>query len=399
MNFLTINNHSIHYQHLTGAGERTFVFINSLGTDFRIWDEVVARLQPHGAILRFDKPGHGLSETPKTALTISDYGAIVVGLLDQLHIDRCVLVGLSIGGVIGQHLALTHPDRIEKLVLSNTAPKIGTADGWNDRMQTVRTSGMAAVSDGVLERWFPPVFRNANQARVAGYRAMIEQTDPVGYNRACEAIRDEDMTDQIQEITLPTLVIGGTDDLATPPELVQAMADKIAGATCHMIAGVGHIPCVQTPEIVAQFILDFTSDDKPSGVVASTDHSRENLYETGMKTRRSVLGDAHVDRSEANKTDLDVDFQRYITENAWGMVWSRPGLTKRERSMLTIGLMAALGFKEELAMHIRATPNTGTSPNDVKEVLLQTAVYAGAPAALSALKIAKEVLNELGTPV
>lgn len=118
------------------------------------------------------------------------------------------------------------------------------------------------------------------------------------------------------------------------------------------------------------------------------------LYKKGMKTRRSVLGDPHVDKAEANKTDLDADFQEYITRNAWGDVWSRPGLTKRERSLIVIALMAALGHDEELAMHIRATKNTGASKDDVKEVLLQTAVYAGVPAANRAFKIAKQVYAE-----
>ena len=114
----------------------------------------------------------------------------------------------------------------------------------------------------------------------------------------------------------------------------------------------------------------------------------------GMKTRRSVLGDQHVDNAEAGKTDFDRDFQAYITTNAWASVWSRPGLTKRERSLLTIGILTALGYEEELAMHIRATKNTGAGVDDVKEVLLHTAVYAGIPAANRAFKIAKQVLGE-----
>ncbi len=120
-------------------------------------------------------------------------------------------------------------------------------------------------------------------------------------------------------------------------------------------------------------------------------------YELGMKTRRAVLGDAHVDRAEANKTDFDVDFQRFITETAWGSVWSRPGLDHKTRHLLTIGLLAALGKEHELAMHIRATQNTGVTSDDVKEVLLQVAVYAGVPTANSAFAVAKKVYAELET--
>lgn len=397
MNFATINGHTIHYQHLKTGTERTFVFVNSLGTDFRIWDGVVELLKPHGSILRFDKPGHGLSEIVDKPLTISDYVADVVSLLDTLHIQKCVFVGLSIGGIIGQRFALMHPDRLEKLVLSNTAPQIGTADGWNTRIEMVNQQGMAAIKEGVLERWFPAPFQRAHPNQLAGYRRMIEQTSSVGYTRACAAIRDEDLTDQISAIQVPTLCIGGTDDLATPPDLVQAMASAIPNARYELIDGAGHIPCAQMPETVANLILDFVTGagDATPVVDVPTDHSREsNLYETGMKTRRAVLGDAHVDRAEANKTDFDADFQRYITENAWGSIWSRPGLTKRERSLITIALLATLGHEEELKMHIRATRNTGASPDDVKETLLHTAIYAGVPVTNGALKIAKEVFAE-----
>ena len=120
------------------------------------------------------------------------------------------------------------------------------------------------------------------------------------------------------------------------------------------------------------------------------------LYNKGMQTRRSVLGDEHVDKAEANKTDLDKDFQEYITKNAWGDIWSRPGLTKRERSLITIALLTALKFEDELAMHIKATKNTGATEEDIKEVLLHTAVYAGVPAANSAFKIAKKFFQDKG---
>lgn len=121
----------------------------------------------------------------------------------------------------------------------------------------------------------------------------------------------------------------------------------------------------------------------------------ESKFEQGMKIRREVLGDAHVDRAEANKTDFDADFQQFITETAWGSVWSRPGLERKTRHLLTLAMLAALGKENELAMHLRATPNTGVTPAEVKELLLQVAVYAGIPAANSAMAIAKKVYAEL----
>jgi 4-carboxymuconolactone decarboxylase len=122
----------------------------------------------------------------------------------------------------------------------------------------------------------------------------------------------------------------------------------------------------------------------------------DDRFTAGMHVRRSVLGDAHVDRAEAAKTDFDADFQRFVTEGAWGSVWSRPGLDKRTRSLLVVALLAALGHEEELAMHVRATRNTGATPEDVKEALLMVAVYAGVPAANTAIRIAKAVYADRG---
>ncbi len=121
----------------------------------------------------------------------------------------------------------------------------------------------------------------------------------------------------------------------------------------------------------------------------------DGRYETGMAVRRSVLGDAHVDRANARATPFDADFQRFIAEGAWGSVWSRPGLSRRERSLVTIALLAALGHEEEVAMHVRATRNTGASPDDIKEALLHVAVYAGVPAANRAFAVAKKALAEI----
>ncbi|MFW6070161.1 MAG: 4-carboxymuconolactone decarboxylase [bacterium] len=118
----------------------------------------------------------------------------------------------------------------------------------------------------------------------------------------------------------------------------------------------------------------------------------DRRFEEGMKVRRAVLGDAHVDRAEANKTTFDADFQRFITETAWGSVWTRPGLERKTRHLLTIAMLASLGKEAELAMHLRATRNTGVTADEVKEVLLQVAIYAGVPAANSAFAVAREVL-------
>ena len=383
MTFTTINGSAVHYEYLKGNRETTFLFINSLGTDFRIWDGVVGVLQKYGSCLRFDKPGHGLSELPSGDCGIADYALCVINLMDELHIQKAVVVGLSIGGVIGQYLAIHYADRVEKLVLSNTGPKIGTADSWNVRIEKVRGEGIGSIADALMGVWFSKHFHQVRQQELSAYKTMLSQSPLLGYIAACEALRENDLRDAIVGIGVPTLCFAGSEDGSTPPALVKAMADAIPHAKYVLIEGVGHIPCVEQPEVVAKHIIEFAI------------HPSHSLYTRGMATRRAVLGDAHVDRAEANKTDLDKDFQRYITESAWGAVWSRPHLTRRERSMLTIAILAALGHEEEVAMHIKATKNTGATIEDIKEVLLHLGVYAGVPSSNMAYKIAKKVYSEM----
>jgi 3-oxoadipate enol-lactonase / 4-carboxymuconolactone decarboxylase len=322
-----------------------------------------------------------LSSLSNAHLSIGDYAADVLGLMDALNIKKAVVVGLSIGGIIGQYLAVHHATRLEKLVLSNTAPKIGNNDGWNTRINHVKTNGIGSITEGVMKIWFSDTFHQNRGNELAGYANMLKNTPVDGYTTACAAIRDNDLTHDITKIDIPTLCFSGSKDGSTPPDLVKAMADKIPNSAYILIEGVGHIPCVEAPLIVSKHIFDF--------VFGNAKNDALSLYEQGMKTRRFVLGNAHVDRAEANKSDFDRDFQEYITNSAWGAIWSRPTLTKRERSMITIAVLATLGHDEEVAMHIRATKNTGATKEDIKEVLLHIGVYAGVPVSNIAYKIAK----------
>jgi 3-oxoadipate enol-lactonase len=281
MTFANINGNTIHYEYLSspsvGQGA-TFVFINSLGTDFRIWDGVVNTLKGYGNVLRYDKAGHGLSsdlrfgdlrttiEPQETNLKsyivnhkskIANYADDVISLMDKLNIQKAVIVGLSIGGIIGQYLAVHHAERIEKLILSNTAPKVGSEESWNTRINIVQNKGITAIGDTVMKVWFSENFRQNRLEELAGCKAMLVNTNPQGYVQACEALKINDLTDQIHKINVPTLCIAGTEDGSTPPAQVKAMADQIPNAQYILIEGVGHIPCIEVPELIAKHILDF----------------------------------------------------------------------------------------------------------------------------------------------
>lgn len=247
--FLQIGDISLHYALRNGdAGGVPVVFLNSLGTDFRIW-EGVADLLPDHPTLMLDKRGHGLSDMGPISIDI--LARDVAGLMDHLGLTHAVICGVSVGGLIAQALVALRPDLVAGLVLSNTGARIGDTDTWNARIAAVTEGGILPMAAAILERWFSAAFRETRAAELAGYRNMLTRTTAQGYAGTCAAIRDTDLGGSTRRITVPTVCIGGSEDLATPPALVTALCDMIAGATLCMIDGVGHLPCIETPRTVA----------------------------------------------------------------------------------------------------------------------------------------------------
>lgn len=241
------------------------VFINSLGTDWRIWDEVVPHFEAHFRIVRYDKRGHGLSDCPPAPYSIRDHAQDLVGLLDALALATAVLIGISVGGMIAQDVAAAWPDRVQKLVLCDTAAKIGTAEMWNTRISTLRTEGMEALADAILSRWFASGFQNQNPAAYQGYRHMLTRSPMTGYTGTCEAIRDAALTAATRTIQTPTLVLCGAEDSATPPELVRGLAALLPNARYAEIPQAGHLPCVEQPGATAVHIQAFLQGENQDG--------------------------------------------------------------------------------------------------------------------------------------
>ena len=257
MAFARVNGIVLHHDVRGNADAPALVFSNSLGTDFRIWDEVAARLAGDFRIVLYDKRGHGLSEAPPAPYAIDDHVGDLAALLDHLGIARAAVVGLSVGGLIAQGLAAARPDLVAALVLIGTAPKLGTAETWNARIETVAAKGIAALADDILPRWFTAAFRSPDNPAFAGYRAMLTRSPAEGYAGTCAALRDADLTASTRALRLPALCLVGDQDGSTPPDLVRATAALIAGAELEVIAGAGHIPCVEQPAATAALIGDF----------------------------------------------------------------------------------------------------------------------------------------------
>jgi 3-oxoadipate enol-lactonase len=231
------------------------VFSNSLGTDLRLWDPVI-RLLPAGLkLIRYDMRGHGLSSTPPAPYQMGSLVRDVERLLDGLEIREAVFVGLSIGGMIAQGLAVKRLDIVRALVLSNTGAKIGTPEMWEDRIAAVKAGGIEALEDSIMERWFSRAFRKKPDLTL--WRNMLVRQPLDGYVGCSAAISGTDFYTPTSGLRLPTLGIAGDEDGSTPPDLVRETVDLIPGSQFHLIRKAGHLPCVEQPVEYARVLTGF----------------------------------------------------------------------------------------------------------------------------------------------
>ena len=250
--FLRVNGRLHHCRYRPGKDGRAVVFANSLGTDLRIWDQVIEGLPPDVPVLTYDKSGHGLSETG--ALTIEDLASDLASLMDALGFRDAMICGVSVGGMIAQALAAARPDLVAGLVICNTSHRIGTTDSWGERIATLNEIGLEAMADGILERWFAKAFGAKQPDLVSGYGMMLTRTPKDGYLATCAAIRDANLTRTTSRLTCPTLCVAGSEDQATPPEIVKTMSDLIQGADYLCLEDVGHLPCIEVPDQLAAIL-------------------------------------------------------------------------------------------------------------------------------------------------
>ncbi len=254
MAFTRVNNVVLHHQVLGNLEGPALVFINSLGSDLRIWQEVVPAFLNRYRVVLYDKRGHGLSDAPPAPYMMDDLTDDLLALLDHLRIESAALVGLSVGGMIAQRLAVRAPHRVRALTLCCTAAKIGTAETWAERISAVEQNGIESVVENVLQRWFTPAFRETRPDECVGWRNMLVRTPAHGYAGTCAAIRDADLTADAGRITVPTLCVACDQDGSTPADVVRHTANLIQGARFALIEEAGHIPCVEKPAILARLI-------------------------------------------------------------------------------------------------------------------------------------------------
>ena len=385
MPFANVNNTRIFYRLEGRAGLPVLVLSHSLGCDHAMWAPQVPDLLQHFQVLRFDTRGHGASSVPAGDYTLEELARDLAALADSLHIHKFALCGLSMGGAIGQWLALHASERLTALVLANTSAKFAPPDTWEARRRSVREGGMQALVDAVMSRFFSPEMLAQGDPYAQSVRDVFLGTDPAGYVGCCAALRDVDHTGLLAKIRVPTLVIGGDGDPSTPwTGHGEILAREISGAKAMQLQA-AHLSNLGQPRAFTYALLEFLLSAGGSS----------GPFEKGLRTRRDVLGAEHVARAMAGAGDLTADFQSFITQYAWGAVWSRPGLDYRTRRLLVLAILCSMGRWEEFRLHVRAALQHGLEPCDLRETLLQAAIYAGVPAANTGFQIAREEMERV----
>ena len=382
------------YWRQDGAADKpALVLLTSIGTDLSLYDPVVPLLTPDFRVIRMDTRGHGASDAPAGDYTLDLLADDVLAVMDAAGAAKASLCGTSLGGMIAMALATKAPERVEALILACTSPAMDPST-WNQRLALIRAEGMGAIVEAVMGRFFSDAFRAQHPEVVETVRAGMRAQSVDGYAGCGAAIRDMALLERLPAIAAPTLVVTGAKDLATPYE---GHGERIVAAVAnarHVEIGGAHLPSLEAPTALAGAVRDFVREVR-RGTAAR--EAKDTLFEAGLETRRKVLGDAWVDKSLAKRTAFTADYQAMITRYAWNEIWGRPGLDHRTRRLLVLAICASLARWEEFRLHVRAgLEQGGFTQDELKEVLMQTAIYAGVPAANTAFTEAAEVIAELG---
>jgi len=261
MKFVTVSGITLHYA-LDGVKAGVpLVFLKSLGIDLRIWENLIPHFADQYALIRHDKRGHGLSDCPPGPYTIRDHANDLAGLLEHLQVKQAIVVGISVGGMIALDYVLEHDQTVRALILCDTAAKIGTPEFWHQRITGIQENGLDGMAETILGRWFAPAFSARHPAEYQGYYNMLTRTPVAGYIATCQAIADAGLSDLVGTIKAKTLVLCGSEDLATPPELGRELADTLPDARFELIEKAAHHPCVEQPEAMAVKIDRFLQEN------------------------------------------------------------------------------------------------------------------------------------------
>jgi 3-oxoadipate enol-lactonase/4-carboxymuconolactone decarboxylase len=369
----------------------------SLGTAVgTLWGSAAAELAGRFHVVGFDLPGHGASQ-PAAGFDVPGLAAGVLRAVDDLLGAQgragatFHYAGDSVGGAVGLQLLLDVPDRVTSATLLCTGARLGEPAAWHERARSVRQGGTEVMLASTPGRWFGPGFADRDPAVAQALLDDLSKADADSYATVCEALAAFDVRDRLHEIATPVLAVAGDADVPTPTARLRHVADGVRDGRLVVLEGVAHVAPAERPDLVAALI----TEQAERAATPAPGPTTSQVRAAGMRVRREVLGDEHVDRASANATDFTAEFQDLITQYAWGGIWTRPGLDRRSRSLITLTALVARGHHEELAMHVRAARTNGLTDDEIKELLLQTAIYCGVPDANTAFRIAQRVLADL----
>ncbi|MCB8881530.1 3-oxoadipate enol-lactonase [Acidisoma cellulosilytica] len=365
------------------------VLLNSIGTDMSLWEPTLALLRPHFRLLRIDMRGHGASDAPGGDYRLAQLADDVAAVMSDAGIARAAIAGVSLGGMVAMEIALAHPERVSALVLICTSARMDRA-AWQSRIDTLRQDGTGAIATMAVSRFLTPRFADRHPEIAESLRQSITAQSDDGYAGCAAAIRDMALIERIVSIAVPVLVVTGNSDIATP---LTGHGDVLLACiprSHHIALESAHLPPIEAPGALAASMRRFLAP-RPDH-----DAAADALFDAGLANRRRILGNAWVDKSLAARTPFNADFQAMITRIAWHEIWGRPGLEDRTRRLLVLAFTASLGRWEEFELHVRAgLSQGGFTQDELKELLMQAAIYAGVPVANTGFAKAGRIIAEL----
>jgi 3-oxoadipate enol-lactonase/4-carboxymuconolactone decarboxylase len=391
----------------------------SLGTSAEaLWSACAAELTGQFHVVGWDLPGHGRSQPARASFSVDDLAEAVWRIARRVLADRgdpdgtLHVAGDSLGGAVTLAMLLARPAwRFRRATLLSTGARIGTPSAWSERAAQVRAHGTVSLLDATPARWFGPGFADRSPQVAGRLLAALAEADDASYAWACEALAAFDERPLLAHVDVPVTAVAGAHDVVTPAADLEAVAGGVRQGRLEVL-DVGHLAPAEAPGALAGLLAaaepagtpgepplaELTLAEPILGERAPGELTLGELGEAGLAVRRAVLGDAHVDRSLTAATDVTSDFQQFIARYAWGAIWTRPGLDRRQRSLITLTALVALGHHEELELHLHGALRNGLSRAEISEALLQTAIYCGVPAANSAFRVAQRVLGDERRP-
>jgi 3-oxoadipate enol-lactonase/4-carboxymuconolactone decarboxylase len=379
-----------------GPGLPLLVVGPALGTSATaLWGETARLLSDDLQVVGWDLPGHGHNRSVGGALTVPGLAAEVLAAVDRLFGGLQPVsfhyAGASVGGAVGLQLALDAPERVRSAVVVATAARFGTPGLWAERTAAVRTAGTSSLAGASAERWFAPGFAEREPQRSAALLRALSDTDDDGYAAVCGALADFDVRQRLAGIATPLLVVAGEHDAAVPPGTAGEVVRAVAHGRLVVLPGVAHLAPAEDPAALARLVREHVLGPPPP---SRDELTVAELRAAGTAVRREVLGDAEVEAPTAGTSDLTREYEQLVTEQVWGGIWTRPGLDRRQRSLVALTALVVRGHHDALATHLRAARRSGLTVEEIREALLQAAVYSGVPDAAAAFRIARRTLEE-----